>query len=61
MKDVRREDIDGDEAWHRTTNEPDIRLVEAIRNDDPPGWQVGVAVMELPDRARSGTDPRRSA
>ena len=32
-EDVRREDIEGDEAWHRVTDEPDILLVEAIHKE----------------------------
>jgi hypothetical protein len=45
--EVRREDIEGDEAWQRLTDEPEIRGIEAIRNDDPAGWQVTVWAMEF--------------
>jgi hypothetical protein len=49
-----REDIEGDEAWQRMTDEPDVRGVEAIHNDAPEGWSVFVSVMEF---VRSGDPP----
>jgi hypothetical protein len=51
---VQRTTEDGDEAWIRLSDEPDIRSVEVIKYDEVGGWQVGVAVMEF---VREGDAP----
>jgi hypothetical protein len=43
---IRREDVDGNEAWNRLSGEPHLFGVETIRNDEPPGWQVSFWVLE---------------
>ena len=43
---VRREDVEGEEAWNRLSGEPHLFGVEAMRLADPPGWQVSFWVLE---------------
>ena len=38
---------DGDEAWERLTDDPDVRAVEVARIEEIEGWQVTVSVMEF--------------
>jgi hypothetical protein len=49
--EVRRvpdEEVDGEEAWERLTEESEIRGVEATRHDDDGWpWSVSVSVMEF--------------
>ncbi len=50
MGDIRREDIEGEEAWAHVTDEPDIRLVEATKDEhrlSGGDWVLSVAVMEF--------------
>jgi len=37
--------IEGHEAWVRTSPEPHLRSVEAVKNDAGGGWSVKVAAM----------------
>src|SRR5262245_21099995 len=64
---IRREDVEGDEAWNRLTGEPHLFGVEAHRLDQPAGWQVSFWVLEhvrqepLESRLRSEIERRLRA
>jgi hypothetical protein len=44
---VQPSDPEIEEEWLRDTDEPEIRGVEAFRNDASGGWLVGVRAMEF--------------
>ena len=65
--DIRRvpdDEVDGEEAWERLTDDPDVRGVEAVKLEASGdwAWQVGVFVAEfvrddpLEDELRQGMD-----
>jgi hypothetical protein len=43
---IRRDDVEGDEAWNRLSGEPHLFGVEVIKNDQPGGWQVTFWALE---------------
>lgn len=41
------DEVDGVEGWHRLTDDPDVRGVEAVRPEDGGPWQVIAYVAEF--------------
>jgi hypothetical protein len=64
---IRREDVEGDEAWNRLSGEPHLFGVEVIKNDQPDGWQVTFWALEhvreepLESQLRRGIERRLRA
>jgi hypothetical protein len=44
---VRRDDLEGNEAWNRLSGEPELFGVETMKIEDPPGWQVSFWALEF--------------
>ena len=47
VRRVPADEVDGVEGWDRLTNEPELRGIEAIRNESEGPWQWSVTVWAM--------------